>query len=85
MNTDVILFWLEIAILNVAIILIFFSLFKQTMLQEVLSSISGGSQRLFSHQKVKLASSLLTIILICLSLLLFSLAITIRIIINVAS
>ena len=85
MDINLILFWLEIFVFVVAVVFIFFSLFKQTMLQEVLSSISGGSQRLFSQQKVKLTSSLLLLTLIFLSLLIFSLAITIRIVVNLNS
>ena len=59
MNTDSILYILEIIIFIVAVLLIVFSLFKQTSTQEVLSSISGGSQKLFLNKKTKLTSSLL--------------------------
>lgn len=85
MNITLLLFWLEIFIFVIALFLIGFSLLKQTMMQEVLSSISGGSQRLFSDQKVNLSSSLLLIILIVLAVLLFSLAISIRIVINLTT
>ncbi len=82
MNTDSILYILEIIIFIVAVLLIVFSLFKQTSTQEVLSSISGGSQKLFLNKKTKLTSSLLWIILFVLMMLLFSLIVTLRIVIN---
>ena len=80
--TDLILYILEIVILISALLLIIFSLFKQSSVQEVLSSISGGSQKLFLNKKTNLTSSILWMILTILTVLFFSLIITLRITIN---
>ena len=85
MSTELILYILEIIIFVDAVLLIIFSLFKQTSSQEVLASISGGSQKLFLNKKVKLTSSVLLIILFILTAILFSLNITLRIVINTNS
>ena len=79
-----IIFWLEIILLVFAIGAIIISLFKDSSAREALASISGGSQELFLNKKTKLSSSVVTILLILISFLIFALMITVRIIINTA-
>ena len=77
-----IFFWIEIILLILAIVMIIFSLFKDSSAREVLSSISGGSQELFLNKKTKLSRSVLTIFLLTITCLIFALIITLRILWN---